>query len=115
MAIADMSDALERAGRAVDVLVWKRDRNGLPEAVLTLGSSPWKRRDGAGVRRGRGPWLTLAVVWRGCAGVKGKGEEDHFNDEGRVREKDCAQPQRSFREYTLRRDCHHLNRLCCFP
>ena len=73
------------------------------------------QRDGAGVRRGRGPWLTLAVVWRGCAGVKGKGEEDHFNDEGRVREKDCAQPQRSFREYTLRRDCHHLNRLCCFP
>ena len=65
MAIADMSDALERAGRAVDVLVWKRDRNGLPEAVLTLGSSPWKRRDGAGVRQGRGHWLTVAVVWCG--------------------------------------------------
>ena len=51
MVIARAYDALERTDRAVEVLVWKRDRNGLPEAVLTLGSSPRTRRVGAGAVR----------------------------------------------------------------
>ncbi len=50
------------------------------------------RRGGASVRQGRVFWLNVAVVWRRCGWGDGESEEDRFNDEGRVREKNRVRP-----------------------